>query len=477
MEAITYLELKTNIMNLQEIIDFEMKYEINEHCYCKITGILKEGEQEFFVKHITALSPIEVRIEQDIPMVIFNGIIQKSEIRHIGSVYYLTLNCVSNSFKLDIKKKSRSFQNKNMTYKNIMDKIASEYSPSSILDFASNGKKIKNMILQYEETDWEFLKRLASRFNVGLIPLGADNGANLLFGIREGKNIGDIEEHSYSLEKNIKNYLISKENYNKNLQELDSVRFKIETIENYDVYNKVKYQNYDLYISKKRAFLKDGILKFEYELCNKKGLTRDTFYNEKIIGLSLKGKVLKPVQDRVKVHLEIDKIQEEATAWEFLYSTMYTAEGNSGWYCMPEVDDTVYIYFPTKEESDAVGISSLRIGDKGTDKINNPAIKYFRTIDGKEIKFSPNEILITCINGKDRDTGEDRVIYIRMNQNTGIEIISTEPILLKSDKEIKMEAEEKIEIIAGEEIRMNCKRSQIKIDTEVDIRGPEVRIN
>ena len=39
MEAITYLELKTNIMNLQEIIDFEMKYEINEHCYCKITGI------------------------------------------------------------------------------------------------------------------------------------------------------------------------------------------------------------------------------------------------------------------------------------------------------------------------------------------------------------------------------------------------------------------------------------------------------
>ena len=64
-----------------------------------------------------------------------------------------------------------------------------------------------------------------------------------------------------------------------------------------------------------------------------------------------------------------------------------------------------------------------------------------------------------------------------MNQNTGIEIISTEPILLKSDKEIKMEAEEKIEIIAGEEIKMNCKRSQIKIDSMVDIRGPEVRIN
>lgn len=477
MDAITYLELKTNIMNLQEVIDFEMEYEINEHCYCKITGILNEGEQEFFVKHITALSPIEVRIDSEVPIVIFNGIIQKSEIRHIGGIYYLTLNCVSNSFKLDIKKKNRSFQNKNMTYKNIMEKISVEYETSIILDFATNGEKIENIILQYEETDWEFLKRLASRFNVGLMPLGADNGANLLFGIRGGKNVGNIQEHSYSLEKNIKNYLISKENYNEGLLELDSVRFKIETIENYDVYNKVKYQNYDLYISRKKAFLKDGILKFEYELCNKNGLTRDKFYNEKIIGLSLKGKVLKSINDRIKVHLEIDEAQEEATAWEFLYSTMYTADGNSGWYCMPEIGDTVYIYFPTKEESDAVGTNSLRIGDKGTDKINDPAIKYFRTIDGKEIKFAPDEIVITCINSKDKNTGEDRVVYIKMNQNTGIEIISTEPILLKSDKEIKMEAEEKIEIIAGEEIKMNCKRSQIKIDSMVDIRGPEVRIN
>lgn len=477
MEAITYLQLKTNIMNLQEVIDFDMRYEINEHCYCNIMGILKEGEQDFFVKHITALSPIEVRIETENPLVIFRGIIQKSEIRHIGSVYYLTLNCVSNSFKLDIKKKSRSFQDKNMTYKNIMNQIASDYEASQILDFTTNGSKIENLIVQYEETDWEFLKRLASRFNSGIIPLGADKGSNVIFGFRKGKDIGNIEEYEYSLEKNIKNYLISKANYNESLLELDSVKFKIESIENYNVFDRVKYQNLDLYISYKKAFLKDGILKFEYELCNEKGLSKDRFYNDKIIGLSIKGKVLKSIQDRIKVHLEIDENQDESIAWEFLYSTMYTADGNSGWYCMPEIGDTVYINFSSKEESEAVGTSSLRIGEKGTDKIQDPSIKYFRTKDGKEIKFSKDEILITCINGKDKETGEDRVVYIKMNQNTGIEIISTEPILFKSDKEIKLEAEEKIEIVASEQIKMNCKRSQIKIDTEVDIRGPEVRIN
>lgn len=107
--------------------------------------------------------------------------------------------------------------------------------------------------------------------------------------------MGNIEEYKYTLEKDIKNYLVSKENYNENLLELDSIRFKIETIENLDVYSKIKYQDFDLYIGKKRAFLKDSILKFEYEMCTKKGLTRDRFYNDKIIGLYTKGKVLKPI--------------------------------------------------------------------------------------------------------------------------------------------------------------------------------------
>jgi hypothetical protein len=43
----------------------------------------------------------------------------------------------------------------------------------------------------------------------------------------------------------------------------------------------------------------------------------------------------------------------------FLYHHGY-AEGNSGWYCMPEINDTVFIYFPTKEEHMGVGMNSIR---------------------------------------------------------------------------------------------------------------------
>lgn len=156
---------------------------------------------------------------------------------------------------------------------------------------------------------------------------------------------------------------------------------------------------------------------------------------------------------------------------------MYTAEGNSGWYCMPEVDDTVLIYFPSKEEHLAVAMNSIRVLNKSTDKLERNDIKYFRTADGKELMFSPEEILITCINGKDKDSGEEKVTYIRLNQNTGIEIISTEPISFKSDKGITLFAEDTLKILSQKQIRLKCKTSEIVIDSKIDICGEDVKIN
>jgi len=202
-----------------------------------------------------------------------------------------------------------------------------------------------------------------------------------------------------------------------------------------------------------------------------------TFYNDYIIGLSLKGKVLERIQDNIKVKLEIDKEQSTETAWLFPYTTMYTAEGNSGLYWMPEVDDTVLIYFPTKEEADAVGVNSKREHIKSGDKISNPDIKYLRTKYGKELKFDENEILITCVNGKNEETGKDHVVYIRISDENGIELISTQPISISSEAGITMNSEKQIKIISREQIKMKCKTSQILVDTQVEIDGLDVKIN
>ena len=62
-------------------------------------------------------------------------------------------------------------------------------------------------------------------------------------------------------------------------------------------------------------------------------------------------------------------------------------------------------------------------------------------------------------------------------RENGIEIVSTEPVLIKSDENIELLAGEQIFFVAKEEIVFKCKTSQITINQMVDIAGKEVRIN
>ncbi|WP_129599952.1 hypothetical protein [Anaerophilus nitritogenes] len=477
MSAITYLQLRTNIVGIQQIKKLKIIQNINDHAYLYLTAILSDECKDDYVKGVKAKEQIEIFIEGSQSEILFKGMIQHIQVEAIDDIYYLEIKGASNSFNTDIKKEYRSFQDKNMTYKNMIQSIITNYSGGAILDKASQGKKIEKFIIQYEETDWEFLKRMASHFNMGLLPSIKHEGPKIVFGILEGNELGEIDNYNYYVTKNIEQYMKSSKNTNPSLKQLDAITFHIETYYDYEIGDKVTYQNIHLYIKSKEIEMKNGILLFRYILSTKMGLSQDRLYNEQIAGISLKGKVLERVYDKLKVHLEIDKFQDKSKAWEFTYTTIYTAEGNSGWYCMPELNDTVLIYFPTKEEDKGVGMNSIRVMNKSTDKIGNPDIKYFRTLDGKELKFGPDEICITCINGMDKETGESKVIYIKLNQNKGIEIVSSEPILFKTDKGIKLEAEDSIKILAGEQIKLKCKTSEISIDSKIDICGEDVRIN
>ncbi|MDR1548578.1 MAG: hypothetical protein LBT06_08345 [Hungatella sp.] len=477
MPAITYLQLETNIECVQQIKEVKIRQCINEHAYLHLTAVLSDHYKDDYINKTLSEEQIILSAKGDNPRALFKGMIQQIRTEAEGGIYYLKIKAVSNSFQTDIKKECRSFQDKNMTYENMIRSIISHYPGGDILDHASNGKKIKNLILQYEETDWEFLKRMASHFQMGLLPSLIHDKPKIIFGMAKGNEAGKIESYHYEITKDIGQYMKSSQNTNPDLKELDAVEFHIETESNYEIGDKITCQNKPLYIKNKEAEIIGGILRFRYALCTQKGLSKDRLYNEQVVGLSLKGTVLKVVRDKIRVHLEIDKAQEKSKAWEFPYATPYTAEGHSGWYCMPEKGDTVFIYFPTKEERDGTGMNSIRVKNKDTDRLRNPNVKIFRTKNGKEIKFSPEEILITCINGIDQETGENKVVYLRLNQENGIEIVSSEPIQFKSDKGIKLEAEDTIKILASDQIKLKCKTSEIRIDSKIDICGEDVKIN
>jgi phage baseplate assembly protein gpV len=283
--------------------------------------------------------------------------------------------------------------------------------------------------------------------------------------------MGKLDAFSYSVQMDSARYMDFSQNTDEEFLETDAIRFIAETDLDFDIGDSARYLAETLYIGKKSAEIVKGILCFTYELSTRAGWGFPERRNESITGLSLRGRVLEAVRDKVRVCLDIDAGGEAKSLWEFPYASAYTAEGTGGWYCMPEEGDTVLVYFPTEEERLGCAVNSIRTQDKKTDKTDDPAVKYFRTKDGKELKFSREEIRITCVND------ESAVTFIRLDEKGGIEITTSESVSIKSDKDINIEASDSVKVLAADRIRLKCKTSEITIDTKLDLCGKEVRIN
>jgi hypothetical protein len=477
MSSITYANLKTNIDCIQQIRNVRIVQRMNEHGRLSLTGILKEGMKDDYIKKNLAKEQIILSSSGDQPKTLFQGMVKEVSTEAKGGVYFISISALSNSCQMDQKKASHSFQDKKMTYATMMKDIIKKYPGGDLMDLATKGKAIGQLIVQYEETDWEFLKRLASHFHTGILPSLSLDGPKITIGIPKGTQGGKEACVSYEIVKQLEQHLKLIKNGANGLSEADSMKYRMETDADYEIGDQINCQNTLLYVNSKEAFLSGGIIKFRYFLSSMAGFYENTIYNHSITGTSLKGKVLDTIKDKLKVQLEIDSSQNRSKAWKFSYATPYSAEGHSGFYCMPERGDTVLIYFPTQKESDAFGMNSIRKTNKDSDHFDDPDVKIFRTKNGKEIRFSPEEILITCSNGVDEITGEDQNIYIKLHQDKGIEIISSGPIKFKSNKKIRLEAEDAIELSASNEIRLTCKTSEILIDDKIDICGEDVKIN
>jgi hypothetical protein len=471
MSAITYQDIKTDLGCGETLRTLELTREINEHTVLSLSALLPPGpDVHDVIQKVSAKAGISVRYGPE-DRVLFKGMIRNVRIDQEGGVAYINVDAISHSYKTDIEKRSKSFQDAAMTYRQLASELLDKYPGGDIDDEATEGAALADFTMQYRETDWEFLKRMASRFYAGVVPSVQFDDPKITLGIPAGASAGKLDTFSYAVQKDLARYMDVSQNTGGDFMEIDAIRFTVETGLDFDIGDSAQYLAETLYIGKKTAKIVKGILRFTYEFSTRNGLQRPKYHNAEITGLSLRGRVLATIRDKVKVCLETDENQDAKTAWAFPYASIYTAEGSGGWYCMPETGDTVLLYFPNQEERFGYAMDSIRTQSGATDKIADPSVKYFRTKDGKELKFSREEILITCVDHASAAT------YIRLNEKGGIEIVTSESVSIQSDKDIAIESSETVKVLASEQIRLKCKTSEITIDTKVDLCGKEVRIN
>ncbi|MBC2580544.1 phage baseplate assembly protein V [Clostridium sp. DJ247] len=459
----TYADIIISPYAYEEILELKITKELNEHGKLYISGIIPEEKVDEYVENADDSEQVEVLVRDgDKTITVFQGFVTNLAVQATSNVRIMTVEALSSTFLMDVKKKSRSFQNSGATYSSIFTNITSKYSNSQGIDEASNGKTIGGLLVQYKETDWEFIKRLASHFNAPLVPAVAAKGLKYYIGVPELGEKCTLEEFNYSIKKDLKGYKIKSENDIQGIDEQNLISYEITTNRILELCSTVQFKQRNLYVFKAETEMKEGVLLNKYTLRDKKGLSRRKIYNHLLIGASLFGNIEDVAKDTVKVNLEIDGAQSSGEMW-FPYSTVYSSSDGSGWYCMPEIGDKVRLYFPDENEKNAFVASSVNVESS---QRSDPSVKSISTKYGKQIVFQPGAVEIVG-NGQ---------TLMRLTDDGGIEINSDKKITLSASDDIEINGGGKVLIQGGAGIDLKQAGTSLNIKDDVTLSGGKVNI-
>jgi len=467
----TYKKIKIDPFKLDHIEKLKVTKIPNQHSKLFLTGILPEDTEASYVEKALAEKNIEIKVEnEDNSKTIFCGLIQSIEVFTRANSYYLQIEAVSHSIALDIERVRRSYQDLTMTYDNLMRRSV-ECFDGDVMDKATDGATIDKFILQYDETPWEFVMRMASRFNVPIIPEDKLPEPKVYAGLPEREEIGELDDFTYRVKKEVSHFRTSVENYKASVFEDDFIYYEIFSEEIFEIANKVKFGKKMLYVNEVHIEMDEGIFKNVYKLSLESGFHVNKIRNERIIGLSLEGEEVGVNKDDVQIYLDIDREHPDDDFCWFKYSTPYTSDNGGGFYCMPELGERIRLYFPDWDDEHAYSTSCIREHfDVGGER-GNPDIKYWRTIAGKEVMFLPNGIRIRCL---------DDEIFIYMFEEEGILIQSNKDInmIANEGSDINMYSEGTITMSAEKEFDAFCNGSRINMrDGITKIRGNAIKGN
>jgi len=426
------------------IQELRIEKSLNEHATLYVKGVVKTLWKDMPVTDATEYTNIKC---EDDDNVYFSGVLKNVTITSVDDVYYLEAYAISHTIRLDTKKHKRAFQDSGSTYQDIVEAIMGENG--GFVNYHAKTKSVKKILVQYDETDWQFAKRLASHTQDVLTPVSKSDKPEFHFGVEDESCAGEILTTNYSVTKDF-DLLRLRSNDEQPLDEDSITMYKVKTDEfaygMFDVGEKVRFNKNDLFVRHSLLSMDQAVITCNYTLSSKNAITAPKIYNPNITGLALDGIVQVVENDDVKLDLHID--YKPGTNQFFKYATDYSPESHTGWYVMPEVGDTVFLVFPTEDEKDAHASSSMR--QSGTGKTGDPLVKFLRTPFGKEMKLDEKEALFTA---KDGET------YIKVNEDSGIEIYTLKPVNIFSNDTLDITSTGDMNIATEANLKISAKNS------------------
>ena len=168
------------------IVELESERGLNRHGVLRLTGLISQEKEKEYLRKAETETWVSVKAvsEQEEEKRFFVGILTGLRIRKENQVSFLTLELETGSCLLDLKPHIRSFQDAGFRYNDIIG-ICMEAAGGNYIMLEKQEEQPRKFFFQYRETDWEFLKRVASYAGIPLIPEDTVPGKNIYFGYRK----------------------------------------------------------------------------------------------------------------------------------------------------------------------------------------------------------------------------------------------------------------------------------------------------
>ena len=452
-------------LSIQEI---QMKEEVNEHGTMTITGFIEDEMEENYLHLLTG--DVWERVEKvgkdGERQTLFWGIVTDFSINSEYHQKQMTLKISSGSWLLDQEKHFRTYQDSTVTYEDIFRKISGGYPDADVRFNSSLADAEGKLILQYYETDWQFLKRLASRKHKFLTAESCMKGAKFSFDLPKGQKAEIPEHKKYMVKKELEEYRRKKNGGLTSLHEEDSLVYMVTCRENHRLGDCMTIQGRTLFIYKIESRLAGGEMLHECYLKSTDGMEVLEIWQNEMAGASLDGIVRKVKEDQVQVVIIKDENkQQDINIW-YPYATVYSTSDGTGWYCMPEPGDMVRLTIPGKEEKEAFVTSSVHMETDSADR-KDPNVKSFKSKYQKEVRFTPDSIVITNNQGT----------KIELTDAEGINIVSAHSVMLEAAEDMTISSDTGSLIVAGtSSVNLKQGGTAINMDKGITFTGGELKV-
>ena len=414
---IEYADLKfISSFAMEKILDFQTWEIPGEHARGSFRLLLSENETGINGMN----TPIQLCRKENAAGALFSGYPEKVEIKEESGYRVADIQAVSGTILLDQKKCNRVFQKRAQTYMGIANTVTADTEHSACI-LPGSDMQTGGTLIQYQETDWNFLKRMASQLGLPLVPDISYYYPRFYLGLPEGekKELGEILSCDMCFDGRY--YAVSGKCL---VDREDFICYDVVTRTSLSLGDRVTYEGRELLVSRKKTELAGGEVIFTYRLAGNSYTWVPWEDNPDYTGMSFVGSIVGTQGEQVEVAFDIDKTAAGGNRYGFAPAT-----GNL-MYCMPQKGTKTALYIGNGDEAQGIATGCIRTNGSTCEGTGSPEKKSFRSEHGKGMDLYPQRMGL--------DGGETG--KITFEDETGTTIESNGGLVLMAKEGIRLES-------------------------------------